>query len=68
MSGVIRLSSTDLLKSSIKLSSKVYESEWIHACKSEGDTMCFVGTTYAHVDISPRWKFRSRTGEDPNMK
>lgn len=45
------MSTTEVLRSSMKLSTRVYVSECMNACKSVGDTICFVGTTYRSVVI-----------------
>lgn len=45
MSGVIGVSSTALLRSLIKSWMRLYVLEWMKACKSDGETICFVGTT-----------------------
>jgi len=54
MAGEISVSTTDVLKSSTKLSMSGYVSEWMNACKSEGDTICFVGTTNSSAVILSR--------------
>ena len=54
MSGEISVSSTEVLKSSMKLSMRVYVSECIKTCRSEGDTICFVGITNPSAVILSR--------------